>query len=145
MRQQLGANPSVTKDAVTKGYVDTAIAAAVATGLPYDLSYLVTIGTRAVGLGDNTLGIKLQRAASFSSVAVRFATADASGSTVVELRKNGSSVSGTATTITATATSGTTTAGPWAFAAGDILTVYITSVGTTPGTGLVVDIKGVTA
>lgn len=82
----------------------------------------------------------------FTSVTFRCATADASGNLVVELRKNGSQVSGTPTTIAAAnqITGGTTT-GTWSFAEGDIITAYITAVGTTPGKGLIADIKGLTA
>ena len=60
-----------------------------------------------------------------------------------ELRKNGSQVSGTSTTIAAAnqVTGGTST-GSWAFAAGDIITVYVTAVGTTPGNGLIADVAG---
>lgn len=102
--------------------------------------------TRATGTGDFPFGIKLQRAVTFSSVTFRVATADASGNLIVELRKNGSTVTGTSTTIAAAAqVTGGTSTGTWSFAAGDILTVSITGVGTTPGKGLVADIKGLTA
>lgn len=112
---------------------------------PYDIN-LVAFSkstTRATGTGDNPFGVKLQRAATFTSVTYRASTADASGNLVVELRKNGSAVSGTSATIAAAnqITGGTST-GTWAFAAGDILTVQITGVGTTPGLGLVADITG---
>lgn len=101
---------------------------------------------RATGTGDFPFGVQLQRAITFSSVTFRCATADASGNLVVELRKNGVAVSGTSTTIAAAnqVTGGTST-GTWSFAAGDILTVQITAVGTTPGKGLCADIKGLTA
>ena len=101
---------------------------------------------RAVGTGDFPFGVKLQRAITFTSVTFRAATADASGNLVVELRKNGSQVSGTPTTIAAASqVAGGTTTGTWSFAAGDIITVQVTAVGTTPGKGLIADIKGVTA
>lgn len=96
--------------------------------------------------GDFPFGVKLQRAVTFSSVTFRVATADASGNLVVELRKNGSQVSGTSTTIAAASqVAGGTSTGTWAFSSGDILTAYVTGVGTTPGKGLVADIKGLTA
>lgn len=102
--------------------------------------------TRATGTGDFPFGVKLQRAITFSSVTFRVATADASGNLVVELRKNGSAVSGTSTTITAASqVTGGTSTGTWAFSAGDIITVVITAIGTTPGKGLIADIKGLTA
>lgn len=101
---------------------------------------------RAVGTGDNPFGMKLQRAVTFTSVTFRAATADASGNLVVELRKNGATVSGTSTTIAANSqVSGGTSTGSWAFAAGDILTVYVTAVGTTPGDGLIADVQGLTS
>lgn len=102
--------------------------------------------TRATGTGDNPFGIKLQRAITFSSVTFRVATADASGNLVVELQKNGATVTGSSTTIAAAnQVAGGTSTGSWSFAAGDILTVVITAIGTTPGKGLVADIKGLTA
>lgn len=114
-------------------------------GLPYDLSYLATVVARETGLGDNVLGMKLQRAAVFTSVTYRCGTADASGNLVVELRKNGSTVSGTSTSIPAASqVAGATSTGTWSFAEGDILTVWVSAIGTTPGQGLVADIKGVT-
>lgn len=101
---------------------------------------------REAGTGDFPFGVKLQRAITFSSVTFRVATADASGDLVVELRKNGSQVAGTSTTIAAASqVTGGTSTGTWAFAAGDILTVYVTAVGATPGNGLVADIQGLTA
>lgn len=167
-RKQLGAAPSGTNDAVTKGYVDSVITTAAsslvatggALGTPVsgnvsacvgqvaDMS-IVAFGTNtaraANSYGDFPFGVKLQRAITFSSVTFRVFTADASGNLVVELRKNGAQVSGTSTTIAAAnQVSGGTSAGTWAFAAGDILTVYVTGVGTTPGKGLVADIKGLT-
>ena len=99
----------------------------------------------ASSYGDFSFGIKLQRAITFTSVTFRAATADASGNLVVELRKNGTQVSGTSTTIAAASqVAGGTSTGTWAFASGDILTVYVTGVGTTPGKGLIADIKGLT-
>lgn len=100
----------------------------------------------AASYGDFVFGLKLQRAVTFSSVTFRVATADASGSLVVELRKNGTQVSGTPTTIAAASqVAGGTSTGTWSFASGDILTVYVTGIGTTPGKGLIADIRGLTA
>lgn len=102
--------------------------------------------TRATGTGDFPFGVKLQRAITFSSVTYRASTADASGNLVVELRKNGVAVSGSSATIAAAnQVSGGTATGTWAFAAGDIITVQVTGVGTTPGKGLIADIQGLTA
>ncbi|MFZ2486689.1 MAG: hypothetical protein WAZ19_01095, partial [Anaerolineae bacterium] len=100
---------------------------------------------RAVGAGDNVLGIRLAQAVTINSFFARCVTADASGNLVIELRKNGTSVSGTSHSIA----SGSQVAGAAktglsaAFAVGDILTVHITGVGGTPGQGLTVDLAGV--
>lgn len=113
---------------------------------PFDFS-IVVCGkdtTRAASsTGDFPFGIKLQRAIEVDAFTLRGVTADASGNLVVELRKNGSTVSGTSTSVAAAnqITGGSSSGGPWSFAAGDILLPYITGVGTTPGKGLIVDIK----
>lgn len=119
------------------------------TGQVADLS-IVAFGAStaraASSYGDFPFGVKLQRAITFTSVTFRVATADASGNLVVELRKNGSTVTGTSTTIAAASqVTGGTSTGTWAFASGDIITVYITAVGTTPGKGLICDVAGLTA
>lgn len=111
---------------------------------PYDVTFVQTLGTRAVGYGENVVGIKLQRAVTFTKVTFRCETAG-DGSLVVEARKNGSQVSGTPTTLTVaqqTPSTGNSSTGSWSFAEGDILTVYITSAGSNPGDGLTADFKG---
>lgn len=118
-----------------------------AAGQVADLS-IVAFGaatTRAAGTGDFPFGIKLHRPVTFTSVIYRVATADASGNLVVELRKNGVAVSGSSATIAAASqVAGATATGTWAFASGDIITVQVTGVGTTPGKGLIADVKGLT-
>lgn len=112
---------------------------------PYDLSITVCgkDTVRAAGTGDFPHGVRLARAATFTEAVYRGVTPDASGNLVVELRKNGVAVSGSAATIAAAnQVAGGTATGSYAFAAGDILTVQITGVGTTPGKGLQVDLKG---
>jgi hypothetical protein len=120
-----------------------------AAGQAYDLSEICfgRTTTRTTGLGDHQFGIKLQRAVTFTNVTYRVYTPDASGNLVVELRKNGTTVAGSSATIAAASqvTPGGSASGTWSFAAGDFLTVYITGVGTTPGAGLIADIKGTTA
>ncbi|TPG52342.1 hypothetical protein EAH77_25190, partial [Ewingella americana] len=69
--------------------------------VPYDITFVAQSGNRATGLGDVPAGIKLRRAVTFSEVLFHCDTADASGNLVVEVRKNGSAVSGTSTTIAA--------------------------------------------
>lgn len=110
---------------------------------PYDITFLAQSGNRATGLGDVPAGIKLRRAVTFSEVLFHCETADASGNLVVEVRKNGTAVSGTSTTIAAgNQVEGGTSTGSWAFAAGDFLTIYVTGVGTTPGKGVTAELKG---
>lgn len=112
---------------------------------PYDLSITVCgkDTTRAAGTGDFPRGVRLARAATFTEAVYRGVTPDASGNLVVELRKNGVAVSGSSATIAAAnQVAGGTATGTYAYAAGDILTVQITGVGTTPGKGLQVDLKG---
>ncbi|WP_143861458.1 hypothetical protein [Nocardia amikacinitolerans] len=120
-----------------------------AAGQVYDVAFVAQTGTRTTGAG-NVLpqGHKLDRPVRFNRVIYRGNTADASGSLVVELRKNGSQISGTNLTIAAAdQTAGganATASGTWDFAEGDILSVHVASVGSTPGTYLVANIKGVT-
>lgn len=114
--------------------------------IPYDYSFLAVgpANTRAVGAGDNSLGVRVPRPVTLQAVYFRCATADASGNLVVELRKNGAQIAGTPTTIAAASqVAGAGVTGlSVALVAGDILTVQITGVGTTPGKGLVADITG---
>lgn len=113
---------------------------------PYDLSITVcgkdTVRA-APSTGDFPHGVRLSRAATFTEAVYRGVTPDASGNLVVELRKNGVAVSGSSATIAAASqVAGGTATGTYAYAAGDILTVQITGVGTSPGKGLQVDLKG---
>jgi len=115
--------------------------------MPYGLS-IVAFGAISLRLassyGDFPMGIKVQRACSFTSVTYRVNTADSSGNLVVELRKNGVQLSGSSATIAAAnQVAGGTATGTWVLAAGDILTVYVTAVGTNPGAGLIADILGI--
>lgn len=113
--------------------------------VPYDMSVVVfgKNSTRASGTGDFPFGVKLQRAATFSSVTYRGNTVGGSGNLVVELRKNGVAVSGSSATIAAAnVVTGGTATGTYSYAAGDILTVQVTTADGTPGTGLIADITG---
>lgn len=101
------------------------------------IAYIQTLDTRATGTGQVSEGYTCQEAMTITSVAYRMGTADASGTTTVELRKNGSTVSGTSGTAS---TSPTAVTGSWSFAVGDRLTVHITAVGSTPGKRLTADI-----
>lgn len=107
--------------------------------LPY---YHTVSGTRAVGLGENVDGYRIPYAMTITSVAYQMGTADGSGTTTVELRKNGTTVAGSGGTASVTPTPVT---GTFAFAAGDILTVYINTIGTTPGKRLTANMIAVRA
>ncbi|WP_067573715.1 hypothetical protein [Nocardia acidivorans] len=112
---------------------------------PYDLALTILAQgtTRAVAASDFTGGVKLPRAATFTSFSVRGNTADASGNLVVELRKNGTLIAGGTNTVAAASqVAGGVVTGTFAYAAGDILTVAITGIGTTPGKGLIVELLG---
>ena len=98
--------------------------------------------TRKVGAGDLAEGLYIHYPITITSIRYRMGTADASGTTTVELRKNDVAVSGTSGSASVSPTAIT---GSWSFAAGDILTVHITAVGTTPGKRLTVDMLGVKA
>lgn len=98
-----------------------------------------TMGKRAVGYGEFIDGISMPYAFTITSVKYRMGTADASGTTTCELRKNGITVAGTSGTA---AISPTAVTGSWSFAKDDILTVYTSAIGTTPGERLVADIIG---
>lgn len=102
--------------------------------------------TRAVGYNDCSMGISLRRAVTIKSVKFRCTTADVSGNLVVELRKNGTTVAGSSTTIAAASqVAGATTviaaSGTASFAKDDILTVYVTAIGATPGKGLTASVE----
>lgn len=122
------------------------VADLIGAGLPYDISYLHSTGTHATGLGANGMGVRMARACTLSSVTFRCATADGSGTLTVELRRNGAQIASTVTNLAAAnQVAGVTTAFTQAFAVGDILTVNVTAIGGSPGTGLIADITGVTA
>jgi len=129
-------------ESVTLDKLATDVQAALAAS-PYDVSFPQTLGQRAVGYGQNSIGVKLVRPVTFTEVTYRCGTADASGSTTVVLHRNGTPIADSAATIAAAnQVAGTTVTGSWAFDDGDVLTVAITAVGTTPGLGLVADLKG---
>ncbi|MFH5211437.1 hypothetical protein ACHIPZ_25015 [Antrihabitans sp. NCIMB 15449] len=110
---------------------------------PFDVSFVAQTGTRATGLGDVAAGIKFRRAVTFSSAHFHCETADASGNLSAEVCKNGSATGMPAVTIAAASqVAGAAASGTYSFAAGDVMTVNVTAVGTTPGKGLVVDLLG---
>lgn len=135
-RKQLGAAPSAAGDAATKGYCD---------GNRFSDFILVQVGNvaRAVGSGDFAVGHYVGRAFTVTKVVYQFDTADASGNTTVELRRNGSQVASSNVTVSAanqadgTGTDSARTATiSQSFSVGDRINLQITAVGTTPGKGL---------
>lgn len=118
-----------------------------AAGQAYDIAFKSHTGNRAVGAG-NVMpeGVRIERPISITSITYRGETAG-TGNLVVELRKNGTTIPGTAATIAAAghaADTVVTTGTPWTFAIGDRLTVYITTADSPAGKGLQVSLKGVT-
>lgn len=112
----------------------------ITTVVPVWFEVHATYGTRAIGYGDNTLGLLAPDSFTLTAVVFRGETADASGSTSLEIRKNGTQIATTAKTVTS--------ANQWAYganvmvtglteaiSAGDVLRPYISAIGTTPGKG----------
>lgn len=120
-----------------------------AAGQAYDIAFKSHSGTRSAGLG-NVMpeGLRLERKISVSSVTYRGETQGA-GNLVVEIRKNGTPVvpSSSATIVPANQTGDTTItpATPWVFDLSDRITVFVTTLDTTPGKGLQASLKGTTA
>lgn len=144
-----GSTDAVPEGQVNLYFTNARAVAAAKSGLqvPYPLTMAATLGTRKVGMTELVTGTgPLADAVTFSKMALTFETADASGDTVVQILKNGGVVSGMALTCSAAAQAGAiagrTATGAWSFAAGDVLTVQIVSVGNTPGKGLTVSLTG---
>ncbi|MFE6863642.1 hypothetical protein [Nocardia sp. NPDC057668] len=119
-----------------------------AAGQAYDIAFKSHTGTRAAGAG-NVMpeGLRIERPISVSAITYRGETAG-TGNLVVELRKNGTVITGTAATIAAAAHPAdtvVTAGGPWTLTAGDRLTVFITAADSPAGKGLQVSLKGVTS
>lgn len=113
------------------------------TSIPCDFVFQAQTGVRATGAGDFEVGIYVGRAFTATSVTYQFDTADASGNTSVEVRRNGSQVTSSNLTVSAanqadgTSTDSARTASfSQSFAVGDRLGIQCTAVGTTPGEGL---------
>ena len=119
--------------------------------VPADFLFVLTspATTRAVGTGDWTTGMYVGRAFTLTKCVWQFETADASGSTTVEVRRNGTAVTSSSITVTAvnqadgTGTDAARTATvSQSFAVGDRLLPAITAIGTTPGKGAKVYLFG---
>ncbi|MEV0356375.1 hypothetical protein AB0H71_09960 [Nocardia sp. NPDC050697] len=116
-----------------------------AAGQAYDIAVKAHTGTRAAGAGTALPeGLRLERAVKISAVTYRGETAG-TGNLVVELRRNGTALTGSSATIAAAAhATDTTVTGDWNLAAGDRLTVHITAADSPAGRGLQASLKGVT-
>lgn len=113
--------------------------------VPADMILVHTSGltTRATGYGAFPVGFYVGRAFTATKIIYQFDTADASGSTSAELRRNGSTVTSSNLTISAanqadgTGTDSARTATiSQSFSVGDRMALYISATGTTPGAGL---------
>lgn len=119
--------------------------------VPADFVFVATgpSVTRATGSGDWTVGMYVGRAFTLTKALYQFETADVSGNTTVEVRRNGSQVTSSNVTVSAanqadgTSTDAARTATvSQSFSVGDRIGVQITAVGTTPGKGLKVYLFG---
>lgn len=138
-------NPGGTDVAVADGGTGASTAAGALTNLaiPADFVLVQSNSTRAVGMGDFTVGFYVGRAFTATKVIYQFETADASGSTTVELRRNGTQVTSSSVAVTAanqadgtgTDAARTVTVSQ-SFSVGDRINLQITAIGTTPGKGL---------
>ncbi|MGW0043490.1 hypothetical protein [Rhodococcus sp. NPDC003348] len=144
--------PSTDMTAAVQTSLGKADAAAPANALPADFVWVSHSGVRATGVGDLAAGMEVGRAFIVDAVTYQFDTADASGSTTAEIRKNGTAITGSSLAVAAanqatgtgtrSARTATLTDAARSFAEGDVFAPAITAVGTTPGKGLRVWIKG---
>lgn len=118
---------------------------------PTRVSYVQTLTTRATGANQIIEGVRPGPCV-LTEVTYEFGTADASGTTTVELRLNGTTLSGSTKAVSAAnQASGTSTeaartaTGSWTIGKSDSLTVYTTAVGTTPGSRLTAHCFGTVA
>lgn len=115
------------------------------------ITWLVQGGTRQTGYGDLPEGIYFPQAYELLAVQFRIGTADASGTSAAQLYTNttnastGTALSGATVTSAAwnTANTHTLVTGPWVIAAGTFVQCDTTTVGTTPGNRLSIDLVGV--
>lgn len=129
--------PTNAAHAASKQYVD-GITKTVA--IPVWFEIHATYAIRAVGYGDNQMGLTVPAAFTLTEIVYRGISADASGSTTGEVRRNGTAITGSSLSVAA--------ANQWtygsnvritglsqAISAGDVLRPYISAIGTTPGAG----------
>lgn len=121
-------------------------------GLPYPMSIVAALGTRTVGYLELPGGLTVPDPCLIKKIVYSFDTTDASGSTTVELRKNGATIAGTSLAVAAAKQAGgpgtigdrTVSGLDISMAEGDVLNVYASGIGTTPGKGVTANIKAVT-
>lgn len=138
--------PGGTDVAVADGGTGASTVAGALTNLAIPADFmLVQVGNvaRTTGSGDFAVAHRVGRAFTATSVIYQFDTVDASGSTTVELRRNGSQVTSSSVAVTAanqvdgTGTDAARTVTiSQSFSAGDRINLQITGLGTTPGKGL---------
>ncbi|WP_327139348.1 glycosyl hydrolase family 28-related protein [Nocardia sp. NBC_01327] len=117
---------------------------------PAHISWLVQSSIRATGYGDSPEGYYVPQAMEVQAVQFRIGTADASGTSAAQLYTNttnastGTALSGASVASAAwnVANTKTLVTGPWLIAAGTFVQCNVTSVGTTPGLRLTVDLIG---
>jgi hypothetical protein len=112
----------------------------VPSGTTWSVEETVLQGARAAGASATSDGRRVPRAGTLEGVFHRLGTADASGTTTISTRKNGTEVA--TVSIVAPALTGTVAANV-PVAVGDIITHVVTVVGVTPGLRLTSEVTGV--
>jgi len=118
---------------------------------PAHFTWLVQSGTRATGYGDMPEGIYIPQPLEVLAFQFRIGTGDASGTSAAQIYTNTTNAStGSALSSASVSSAGWNTAnthtlvtGPWLIAAATYMQCDVTSVGTTPGLRLYVDVIGV--
>jgi hypothetical protein len=131
-----GATPSAAADSVTLG--DVRVHGFWSAELHVRESVVRTTGTM-----DAPLGVTAPVALTVTDIYARYGTANASGTSTIQIYKNGSSSGMPSITITGTTLTGNPGSGlPITLSQYDVLTAGVTATGTTPGTGLSVTFTG---
>lgn len=141
----VGGGSSAIAAASGSGYVKLSSGIYSTVGVPSDFM-LVQFGQntpRNVGYGDFTQGFYVGRAFTATSITYQFDVVDTSGSSTVNLYRNGAAIAATTMTITAanqadgTGTDAARTASfSQSFSVGDRIALYVSAAATTPGSGL---------
>lgn len=114
------------------------------TAKPYDISFVQSLDTRAVGYGEMVYGVLINKSITLTSIHYRLGTADASGTTTAQIY-TATTADGAKTAVAGTsgtaAVNPTPITGSVSIAAGTYLFVYTSAIGTTPGKGLIAEIQ----